>query len=177
MTTPEMLESLVTQLLARQPTDPSNLGLSEAQRRKLTDLPPPQSYRYIPCTSEETGATFVAHVVASSKFPNGRITRLEEYTLPAGASKFVAAGGLIPDGMPIGGPNRGSLSDPTDVPSSELSTPFKIWRWETFWQSDLRRLVGKEIKAHFCSESGAGKGLDTPWIESRVDTRIDGLEE
>lgn len=162
-----LLKELVTQLLARQPADPANMGLTEEQRQKLTAPIPLQKYRRIACKSEETGATFVANVVEArdkAKFPEGRITQIEEYRHPANLYKYVSAGGLIPDGMPVvagkqGLPNLGANGEPLD----ELHPQFKDWRWQEFWKRDLRYFIGRQMRREFCAEDG---GMQTPWLTS-----------
>ena len=163
-----ILRELVTQLIARQPQDPANMGLPEGKRRELTETPKPTKYRLVACKSEETGATFDAAVVESRdtlKHPHGRIVRLENYRHPEGIYVYQNAGGLVPDGMPmlkdLDGPPALDANGQTAQP---LSVTYKHWRWEEYLRRDLRSLVGKGLRADHCADGG--QGLKTPWQSS-----------
>lgn len=145
----------------KQKTPLENAGLSPEQIKQITE--PPNwvpRYRYVPCTSEETGATFEAHLLESRdvvKFPSGRIVGLRGYKHPEGVETYQSNGGLVPDGLQIfvHGAAAGSYTD-----------SYKHWRWTTFYQTDLKRYVQRAIYAHLCSPSG--DGLKVPWLVGAV---------
>ena len=110
-------------------------------------------------------------VVESKKHPHGRIVRLENYTHPEGVYKPAAVdpttgentgGGLIP-GLPIFVSNEFSAMDVKKAPSHALSVQYKQWRWENFWQKDLRYYIGRGMQPHFCVN---GASLNTEWQQS-----------
>jgi hypothetical protein len=138
-------------------------GLSPEQQRRLTDTPAVPRYRYVPCKSEETGATFDAHVLESRKYPNGRIVALRGYTHPAGVEISQLQGGLVPEGMAVFNPDARSYT-----------VQYKQWRWETFYQVDLRRYCSgsRELTPGLCAEP---KGMSTPWLAGAV--RQVGVED
>jgi len=146
-------------------------GLSPEQIERLETPPAPKRHRKVACRSEETGATFTACVVESKNMPGGRIVAFEDYKHPAGVATYQSAGGLVPDGMQI-------LRSGSSAPQGDLSnlqkhdfTPFYLqWRWVEFWQKDIRRYSGKELKAHIAVDPAA---FQTPWQEGRVGSLID----
>lgn len=164
MSTADAIAQLAESLKPQGPLQQA--GFTQAAIDQLTKLPTPNKYRHIACKSEETGATFTAHVIESKKFPNGRIVALGDYTHPAGAIRFQRDGGLVPDNFPIlKDATGGALGDGVEIQNHQLSTAYKQWRWENFWQRDLARFVGKEIAAHYCVDAA---GLKTPWVDGAV---------
>jgi hypothetical protein len=109
-------------------------AFSEAMHPKVQPSAAPEIREH--CTSPATGATFVARVVRSRAFPQGRIVDLEDYTYPSGVELAQAAGGLVPDGIPI------------KTPQGELMPIYKHWRWTTFYQADLGAWVGKPLPSY-----------------------------
>jgi hypothetical protein len=143
----------------KQKTPLEHAGLSPEQVKRVTEPPVwVPKFRFIRCKSDETGATFEAHVLESrdtTKFPHGRIVGVRGYTHPEGVDVFQSNGGLVPDGMQI-------LVDGT---ATTLTHMYKQWRWTTFYQTDLRRYVQRAIVASHCAD---GDGLKTPWIAGAV---------
>ena len=119
------------------PVEPSFGDKLEAMRHQ-----PGARERRIPCTSEDTGATFWARVVESKGFPQGRIIELLEYKHPAGVDKHEIDGGRVPSGLPIGRPDNGH-------PTPE----YKHWLWEEFWLRDLKSFVGKAFQGRYQTEN------------------------
>ena len=162
------IQAMADALIARQPVDPNNMGLSDAKRRALTEPPTAQRYRILRLQSEETGATFDAVVVESANkaaFPHGRITKIENYRFPeAGMFAFQSAGGRVPDGHPIF--NHGHSAPPSGghVPKEALDQFYLTWRLETFTHPDFRRYVGKAMKAHLAVDGE--KAIQSPWLTS-----------
>jgi hypothetical protein len=158
----DLLKSISQIAEALKPKTPlEHAGLSPDQIKQVTEPPTwiPR-YRYIPCKSEETGATFDAHVLESRDaklYPQGRIVNLRNYKHPEGTETYQSNGGLVPDGLQIlvHGAGPGTYTD-----------TYKQWRWTTFYQTDLRRYVQRAIAAHLCSPDG--DGLKTPWLAGAV---------
>jgi len=163
MSTAEAIARLAESLKPQGPLEQA--GFSQAAIDRLTKFPTPKKYRHIACKSDETGATFTAHVIESKRHPNGRIVALGSYTHPAGIYKYQRDGGLVPNDFPILKDATGSLGDGVDVRKDQLSVMYLQWRWENFWQRDLGRYVGKEIGAHLCVDAA---GLKTPWLDGAV---------
>jgi hypothetical protein len=111
---------------------------------------PAAPQRLIPCRSEITGSTFTARVAKSRTSPEGRIVGLDGYTHPAGADKYISDGGDVPDGFPIFDAN------------GKLTPLFKQWKWETYWQRDLRDFVGKPFQRRFAVDPNAAHPWHTP---------------
>jgi hypothetical protein len=60
-----------------------------------------------------------------------------DYAYPEGIETFVdEPGGRVPHGMPI------------KTEQGQFSPLYKQWRWENFWQSDIRTYVGKPLPAY-----------------------------
>jgi hypothetical protein len=160
----EVIKQLAAALKPQGPLEQA--GLSPERIAQIKEPPKPQRYREIPWRSEETGATAVAVVVESKKLPNGRITQLKGYTHPPDAYIFQAQEGRVPDGFPMWA--RGhqvSVPEGQEPQMGDLSPGFRQWRYENFYRADLRRYIGKEIKAHDCQHED---GIRTKWAESRV---------
>lgn len=162
---PEMSTVEAIKLLAEALKPKSELekaGLSPEQVKAVTEPPTwVPRYRWILCKSEETGATFEAHVLESrntTKFPHGRIVGMRNYQRPAGHDVYEANGGLVPDGMQM-------------VANGLQTPPYKQWLWTTFYQTDLRRYVQRPIVAYLCAANG--EGLKTPWVAGHVRALVD----
>lgn len=165
------VERLADALIARQPADPMNMGLSAEKRRELTASAKPQRYRMIKCIDEDTKVRFVATVVESKVGPHGRITRIDGFQWPEGIYQHVKRGGIVPDGMPIFG-GGGSSPDMAwqpgmEVISTTLNHLYKKWVLETFVQPVFKRYPGREFRAEWCDPEG--EGLKTPWQMSGVE--------
>lgn len=90
---------------------------------------PPLEVKTKSCKSHVTGATFDADVDH-----NGIVTSLPNYKYPEGIDQSVDSGGLVPHGLP--------MKDETSGREHKL---YSQWRWENFWQLDLRTYVGKKL--------------------------------
>ena len=130
----------------RPRTPLENSGLSPERQRALTEAPVPHRWRTLRCRSDHSGATFLAHVVESKTFPNGRILRMESYTLPDGMFTSVSNGGRVPDGHPINKSGAGPTGTP--VPYADQCVLYKGWVWNEFYKPDLQAHNGKELKTH-----------------------------
>jgi hypothetical protein len=160
---------VVELIRALKPQGPLEMaGLTAEHIERITKPPAPQRFRKILWRSEETGATGVAHVVESRKFPHGRITAIESYTHPAEAYTHESEGGKVPDGFHMWAGQQRTIPEGQEPHVGDLNQAFKQWRYETFYQADLRFYNGREVKAACCAEEGPGLGLKTPWETSKV---------
>jgi hypothetical protein len=171
-TTAEAIAELARQLKPRSRLE--EMGLTSAQAEKLLAPPPPKRWRMVECVSPETGATFTAHIVESREHKNGKITQLHKYKHPAGACTPVQMGGLVPDGFQI---LRAGTSPPVNdgegAVKHDFTTHYLQWRWETFYQADLRRVVGAAFSPYLCVRPD---DFATPWEDGKVRAFI-GVEE
>ena len=142
-------------------------GLTQERIDEITKPPAAQRYRLVPWRSEETGATATAHVVEGKTLKNGRITQLIGYAHPSEAYLHQNEGGHVPDGFPIwkDGSAR-TITEGKEPEIGDLDPAFKQWRWEQYYQADLRRCIGKELHAHHCQEPDAL--TRTKWIDGKV---------
>lgn len=157
-------------LLALKPQGPlEQAGLTPEQIAQIKELPKVQRYRKIPWRSEETGATGVAVVVESKRFPaNGRIVAIEGYTHPREAYVYQGQEGLLPDNFPMWKDAPRALPEGQEPLPGDLTPAYLQWRYETFYRADLRFFIGREMKASYCAEEGPALGIKTPWLDSRV---------
>jgi len=116
--------------------------MREARNRKVTDDPEP-----VPCRGE-MGATFRAQVNKQ-----GVVVALLDYREPPESMKHEDEGGHVPNGSPIY----------EDEGAKRLAVHFKQWRYETYWQADLRMFVGKKLstRAHLIVKP------ETPAVSAR----------
>jgi len=126
-----------------QSEDIAGLGLVEIVEGCTSDLGATDA------DGTQRGARFDAEVQYKPVVVNGKIVsksgpptvrNLLNYTLPEGHDRHQAQGGIVPNGMTmkeIGADHQEKLSD-----------GYKQWLWESFWQADLRRFVGKQLPAH-----------------------------
>jgi hypothetical protein len=157
---------VVDLLRALKPQGPlEQAGLTPEHIARIKEAPAPQRYRDIPWRSEETGATGVAHVVESKKFPNGRIVSIAGYTHPPEAYIHESDGGRVPDGFGMWEGHQRSVPEGQEPQLGDLNPAFRQWRYETFYRADLRFYIGREIKVHHCQDE---LGLKTAWSESKV---------
>lgn len=144
------------------------IGLSPHAVARLEAPVRPRRWREVKCKSDETGATFVAAVVESDSMANGRIVEIKGYTHPRGIATYQSAGGLVPDGLQI---LRAGVAAPPEggapIPKHDLTPHYLHWRWTEYWQRDLRRIVGKELKRYLAIDSAA---FETPWQEGLTRT-------
>lgn len=159
----------------QRPNELTMAGLSEARQKQMTTPPPPQKFRVLRGRSSVTKATFSMIVIQSRAFPKGRVVRLEEYRHPKGIETHQAMKGLVPDGLPIrnGGSNTSEVGpdgESRGVVSSRngMNLVYLQWRWEEFYQTDLRRLVSKAVLPEECLDA---KDLDkVAWKDSETFT-------
>jgi hypothetical protein len=126
-----------------QSDDITKLGLVEVVEGCTSDLGVQDS------DGKQRGSTFDAElhyapVVVSGKLVGKSgapvVRNLLKYTLPAGHDRHQNAGGLVPNGM--------SMKELGMDHQEKLADGYKQWLWETFWQADLRRFVGRQLPAH-----------------------------
>lgn len=149
----------------RQPGPFQSAGYSAEKIAELTEPPKPKRHRKVACRSEETGATFFACVVESKQFPAGRIISLEGYTHPKGIATYQSEGGLVPTGFQILKAGAASPEEGRAIPKHDFEINYLQWRWVEFWQKDLRKYAGKELKRHYAVSDEA---FATPWLEGRT---------
>lgn len=129
---------------AHEPPKPEDMTADGQFHRWVDNMKghdrPATPMRKVACKSP-TGATFVAVVADSRTHPGGRVINLEQYRHPEGVDRYQADGGLVPDGFPMAG-GDGKAS----------SSLYKQWRWESFYQADLRSFVGKPLPPHVIVE-------------------------
>lgn len=156
-----------------RPNELTMAGLSEAAQKRLVSPPKPQQYRIIRGRSSATEATFDMVVIASKAHPKGRVVRLEKYRHPKGIETHQAMGGRVPDGLQIRaaqstGSEAGPDGEQRSITSgrSGYSLMYLQWRWEEFYQTDLRRLVGSALRAEECVDP---KDIEkVPWLDSAI---------
>lgn len=68
---------------------------------------------------------------------NNRVVDLLNYTWPDGVHTPASAGGISPDGYPVGSVNH------------------KHWLWTDFRQADINAFVGKQLPPHFAPKKVA----------------------
>lgn len=160
-------EAIGEAIRANRPQGPlEQAGFSEARIAELTEPPKPKKWREVKCRSEDTGATFTACVVESRAMVAGRIIQLKDYRHPVASATFQKDGGLVPDGMQILRAGMASPNvDPNTIPKQDFTPHYLAWRWQEFWKQDLKRHIGKELKAHMCASP---QDLSTAWQEGRV---------
>lgn len=161
------IQELARSLIAQAPKSPLEMsGLSPEAQQTLTGTPTPKRWRLVPGKSEETGATFDLHIVESRGMPHGRVTQLLNYRHPEGIYRSQSNGGRMPDGFPIWKDNKEYVPPEGQEPPRSLLTPqYLQWRWTTFWQSDIRTIVGKELRQRYCLTDD---GFKTPWQQGKV---------
>jgi hypothetical protein len=152
---------------SNQPLDPLvSQGFSPELLAQARAVPMALKWRKVKCKSEVSGATFSALVIESKTHQAGRVTQLLDYKHPKGVMTYQGAGGLVPDGMPIMRESTAVLSpEMTDLPGHALASHYKQWRWEEFWQKDLKHHAGKPLTPGMCVEPA---GFQTPWNEGVV---------
>ena len=151
----------------RAPSPLERAGLTPKQIAQIEEPLRPLRHRKVACKSE-TGATFTACVVESRRYPDGVVKTMEDYRHPAGTMTYQRDGGLVPDGMQILRLGTGVPAEGTVIPSHELDIFYKQWRWETFWQADLRAYCnGKPLLRHTAVDEASFK---TPWKDGHVDS-------
>jgi hypothetical protein len=71
------------------------------------------------------------------------VVRIRDYQYPDGVDHHISEGGLVPNGMQM--KNAGG---------TDLAT-FKQWKWETFYQQDLRAWIGKPLPVYVRADADA----------------------
>ena len=136
--TEDQLASIIEKVVAavRPPAPPPPLSEEEqfhALQRMASERPLPKEFPWGRIKSH-TGATFTPRVVASRKFPKGRVVELQDYAHPDGTDRYQVpedqpgqdTGGLVPIGKTIG------------------TLQWKQWKYETFWKADLAYWIGRD---------------------------------
>jgi hypothetical protein len=163
MSPAQIVKLFAEAIKSAQPTAGMLTGMSEERLERVQGKhDKPIRYRLIPGRSQETGATFVQHVVESRAFPTGRVVRIESYRHPDDAYVPQSSGGRMPDGLRSAAWSKepgGSLTD--DTPNNALSVPFKQWRYEAFWKADIQGIVGKALRAENCVDGA--DAFKVPW--------------
>jgi hypothetical protein len=136
--TEEQFHQLLTAARPPAPPEPPSLDERHEQfvKAQQEDRPIHKEFAWGRVVSDETGASFVPRVVQSRGYPKGRVVELLDYQYPAGIDRHVNEGGLVPLGLPIA--NKSSTGDLAYTPQ------YKQWRYTDYWQSDLRRYVGRD---------------------------------
>lgn len=109
---------------------PNEMFAAQMKAARVSTEPPLQIDRVEGVLSNVTGSRFTAVKV------HGVVAQLEGYTYPDGIEKDEADGGLAPNRLGVRNKD------------GQLSPQFKQWRWENFYQLDLRTFVGKVLPAH-----------------------------
>lgn len=159
----------------QRPNELTMAGLSEARQKQMVTPPAPQKFRVLRGRSSATKATFDMVIVQSRAFPKGRVVRLENYRHPKGIETHQAMKGLVPDGLQIrnGGSTVSEVGpdgEQRGVTSSRngFNLAYLQWRWEEYYQTDLRRLVGKGVLPEECVDA---KDVDkVAWKDSETFT-------
>lgn len=123
------------QAIKPEPNDPTMRRLMEADRENAS----PKTVTYKPAFSHRTRARFTAKIVASRRFPQGRIVDIgvtedgaRDYVEPAEYTKHVDDGGLVPNTIAIR-TNAGGLT-----------REYMKWKAQNnCWIQDLQEFVGK----------------------------------
>ena len=161
-----IVEGMTALAASLKPQGPlEQAGLTPERIAAIKELPKPQKYREIPWHSHETGATGIAIVVESKALKNGRITQIKGYTHPAEAYVSESEGGHVPNGFPMWRDGRARETQPGREPEyGDLTPLFLQWRYERYYQADLRRYIGHEVGPHCAS----AEALASKWVDSAV---------
>jgi hypothetical protein len=169
MSTRELLTTLVREIRQQNDREQGG-GLSAEKRAELTTPPEPKKWRLVPWRSPDTGATAMAHVVESKTFKHGRVTGLHGYTHPREAyiskREDGTGEGLVPYGMDIWRDGPVDLPEDREPATGVFNVNFLHWRWQNFFQSDLKAQIGKELKSHACQNPEDLAGVR--WQDGRV---------
>jgi hypothetical protein len=105
------------------------------------------------CKSDFTDATFDAEVhhdtvtsggkILGRRPGPGRVVKLINYTEPPEASVRVTDGGKVPMDMHELGVSG----------TSQPSLQYGQWKWENYWQADLKRFIGRPLPNHVRMEA------------------------
>lgn len=109
---------------------PNEQFLEQMKERRGARLPPIPTETIKGLVSDFTGSTFSAEV------QHGIVVTLGDYAYPTGFDSHQEEGGIVP--------NRMTILDTNGQPSPE----YRQWRWENFYQADLRSYVGKALPKH-----------------------------
>jgi hypothetical protein len=140
------------------------MGFSPEKIAQLVDPTKPLRWRKVACKSEETGATFIAHVNESRPFPAGRIISLGGYTHPIGITTYRKDGGLVPDGLQILLAGVASPEEGRRILKQDCTIHYLQWRWTEYLQRDTLRYSGKELKRTLVVDDAT---WNTPWQDGR----------
>lgn len=112
------------------PQTPNEMFAAQLKNQRQSSDPPIKVQMTPDCVSQLTGAKFTAH---SS---HGTIFAIPDYVYPPGIETHTPEGGLVPDRMAIKDTH------------GQYTAEYKQWRWESFWQIDLKAYVGKPLPAY-----------------------------
>jgi len=165
--TAEAIKQLVEAMAQRNPGPLDQMGMSPERQAALQGRTPQRRCRTVAGVGEN-GSTFDIYVHAEPSMPQGKCVRFDNYRLPDGVMKHQSAGGRVPDGLQIlKDPSQSALltlmPEGKELPASAFTRQYHEWKREAFWFNDNRKIIGKELRAHFCAE---GPGLKTPWTDA-----------
>lgn len=116
------------------------------------------------CKSDFTDATFDAEIhyetvtsggkIIGKRPGPGKVVSLLHYKEPPAASIRTEDGGAVPMDMTEIGANGASVP----------SLSYGQWKWESYWQADIRRFVGRPLPEHVKREA-----------KMRTDAELDAL--
>lgn len=159
--TAEAIRQLAAAFVAQQPPSPlDQLGLSPERQKQLLERMPGRRYRTVKIKSD-TGATFDLVLCEGKKGSRGVGVWFSNYLYPSGMYIHQAAGGRVPDGLPIlkDSDQMSPLSEGQQLPSRLFTRFYSEWRRQTFYLADHRTFVGSEIRAHHLPEDAP------PWSD------------
>jgi hypothetical protein len=162
-----VMRDFVSELRRQNPSELDRAGLTPEQQAPLLARQPGRRCRVVALVGED-GSRMNGVVEEHPAMPNGRVTRFENYCYPKGILTPESQGGLVPDGMEIARDRNQGFSIQALVAAGKegeadytmTSFPYTQWKCE-FWRKDHARMIGKELKAHWCDPEGLG--LKTPW--------------
>lgn len=114
------------------PDEQFHATMRERRGKHLPALP----IKHVACKSNVTGATFNAEIN-----DRGIVVGLPDYAYPPGIDISSDEGGLVPRGM-----------NPIDTTTGRPNKLWLKWRWENFWQIDLRAFVNKPLPKYAQAE-------------------------
>jgi hypothetical protein len=169
-TTVEALTALAQAIVkAGNPSTGLLTGMSEARLAQVRgENDKPKRFKRVAGKSPSTGATFVMLVAESRTFPAGRVVQLLDYRHPAGMFTPISEGGQCPDGSLVwrDGKPPVQITNEEQVPGTALSPQYKQWRYETYWQSDLRSIAsGQPLRAYNCKDPS---DMQTDWLDAQL---------
>ncbi len=169
-TTAEALTALAHAIVkAGNPSTGLLTGMSEARLAQVRgENDKPKRFKRIAGKSPETDATFTMLVVESRTFPAGRVVQLLDYKHPAGMFTPISEGGKCPDGSLVwrDGKPPVQITNEEQVPGTALTAQYKQWRYEMYWQTDLRRVAsGNPLRIYNCANPA---DMQSEWLDAKL---------